>query len=319
MEYKDYYKILGVERKATQDEIKRAYRKQARSFHPDVNKEAGAEAKFKDAGEAYEVLKDPEKRAAYDELGANWQQGQQFRPPPNWDAGFEFSGGGYTGADASQFSDFFEQMFGGMRGGGGPGAGFGANREFHAQGQDHHAKIEIDLRDAYSGAKRAITLRSPEIDGQGHVIVKDRTLNVTIPKGVREGQHIRLAGQGSPGMGKGPAGDLYLEVRFAPDPVFRVEGKDITIDLPVAPWEAALGASVKAPTPQGPVMLKIPPGSIKGRTMRLKGRGIPGSPPGDLHAVLKIVLPPADTEKAKEVYRQMERELPFNPRAGLGV
>jgi curved DNA-binding protein len=319
MEYKDYYKILGVERDATQDEIKRAYRKLARTFHPDVNKEAGAEAKFKDAGEAYEVLKDPEKRAAYNELGANWKQGQDFRPPPNWDAGFEFSGGGYTNADASQFSDFFEQMFGGMRGARGGGGGFSGHREFHAQGQDHHAKIEIDLADAFSGAKRAITLRMPEVDLQGHVVVKDRTLKVTIPKGAREGQHIRLAGQGAPGIGKGPAGDLYLEVRFAPDPLYRVEGKDITLDLPVAPWEAALGASVKVPTPAGLVMLKIPPNSTKGRTMRLKGRGLPGKPPGDFYAVLKIVLPPADTDKAKEVYKQMERELPFDPRAGLGV
>jgi curved DNA-binding protein len=326
MEYKDYYKILGVERTATQDEIKRAYRKMARTYHPDVNKEEGAEAKFKDAGEAYEVLKDPEKRAAYDELGANWQQGQQFRPPPNWDAGFEFSGGGYTQADASQFSDFFEEMFGGMRGarggagfGGAGGGGFAGHREFHAQGQDHHAKVEIDLRDAYGGAKRAITLRVPEVDAGGHVVVKNRTLNVTIPKGVREGQSIRLAGQGSPGMGKGPAGDLYLEVRFAPDPLYRVEGRDVSLDVPIAPWEAALGASIKVPTPEGPVMLKVPPGSTAGRTMRLKGRGLPGKPPGDLHAVLKVVLPPAETDKAKELYREMEREMPFNPRAGLGV
>lgn len=319
MEYKDYYKILGVERGATQDEIKRAYRKQARTYHPDVNKDAGAEAKFKDAGEAYEVLKDPEKRAAYDELGPNWQQGQEFRPPPNWDAGFEFSGGGYTGGDAAQFSDFFESLFGGMRGARGGGAGGFARHEFHAQGQDHHAKIEIDLRDAYSGGKRAITLRVPEVDAQGHVAVKDRTLNVTIPKGVRAGQHIRLAGQGAPGMGKGPAGDLYLEVVFAPDPVFRVEGRDLYLDLPIAPWEAALGASVKAPTPEGPVMLKVPPGTTKERTLRLKGRGLPGSPPGDLHAVLKIVLPPAASDKARELYQEMEREMPFNPRAGLGV
>ena len=319
MEYKDYYKILGVERTATQDEIKRAYRKQARAFHPDVSKEAGAEAKFKDAGEAYEVLKDPEKRAAYDELGANWKQGQEFRPPPNWDAGFEYSGGGFEGAEAAQFSDFFEQMFGGMRGGRSGGGGFAGQREFHAQGQDHHAKIEIDLRDAYTGAKRAITLRMPEVDPQGHVVVKDRTLNVTIPKGVREGQHIRLAGQGAPGIGKGPAGDLYLEVRFAPDPVFRVDGRDVYVDLPIAPWEGALGASIKAPTPDGAVMLKVPPGTTKERTLRLKGRGIPGKPPGDLHAVLKIVLPPATSDKAKELYQQMERELPFNPRAGMGV
>jgi len=321
MEYKDYYKILGVERSASQDDIKRAYRKLARTYHPDVNKEAGAEAKFKDAGEAYEVLKDPEKRAAYDELGANWQQGQQFRPPPNWDAGFEFSGGGYTDADPSQFSDFFEGLFGQRTAGGRTAhgrSGF-AHREFHAPGEDHHAKVVIPLRDAYTGAKREITLRVPELDDTGHVAVKDRTLSVTIPKGIREGQHIRLAGQGSPGMGKGQPGDLYLEVAFAPDPHFRVDGKDVYLDLPVTPWEAALGASVKAPTPEGAVMLKIPPGSTKGRTMRLKGKGIPGNPPGDMHAVLKIELPPADTDKAKELYKEMERELPFNPRAGLGV
>jgi curved DNA-binding protein len=325
MEYKDYYKILGVERNATQDDIKRAYRKLARTFHPDVNKEAGAEAKFKDAGEAYEVLKDPEKRAAYDELGANWKQGQDFRPPPNWDAGFEFSGGGYTDADASQFSDFFEQMFGGMRGGAaGAGArtrahrGF-AQREFNAKGENHHAKVEIPLKDAFTGSKRPLTLRMPKVGEDGHIAYKERTLNVTIPKGVREGQNIRLAGQGAPGIGKGPAGDLFLEVRFAPDPKFRVDGKDVYIDLPVAPWEAALGASVKAPTPDGAVMLKIPPGTTKERTLRLKGRGIPGNPPGDLHAVLKIVLPPATTDKAKELYQQMERELPFDPRADLGV
>lgn len=319
MEYKDYYKILGVERNASQDDIKRAYRKMARTFHPDVNKEAGAEAKFKDAGEAYEVLKDPEKRAAYDQLGANWQQGQDFRPPPNWDAGFEYSGGGYTEADPAQFSDFFEGLFGRTRSGGGAGRSGFTRREFHAQGEDHHAKIVIPLQDTYTGAKRDITLRVPELDDAGHVAVKDRTLSVTIPKGIREGQHIRLAGQGSPGIGKGQPGDLYLEVAFAPDPIFRVEGKDVTFDLPITPWEAALGASIKAPTPDGAVMLKVPPNSTKGRTMRLKGKGIPGNPPGDLNAVLKIELPPADTDKAKELYKEMERELPFNPRASLGV
>jgi curved DNA-binding protein len=319
MEYKDYYEILGVERNATQDEIKRAYRKLARTYHPDVNKEADAEAKFKETGEAYEVLKDPEKRTAYDQLGANWQQGQEFRAPPNWDAGFEFSGGGYTEGDPSQFSDFFDSLFGDARMGGGQGGPFARRAQFHAEGQDHHAKIEIDLRDAFTGSKRTITLRTPKVDSEGHVGLKERTLNVSIPKGVREGQHIRLAGQGSPGIGKGTAGDLYLEVRFAPHRLFRVEGRDVYMDLPVAPWEAALGASVKVPTPEGAVMLKIPPGSTQGRTMRLKGRGTPASPPGDFYAVLKIVLPPADSEKAKELYRQMERQLPFDTRAGLGV
>ncbi len=228
MEYKDYYKILGVERGATQDEIKRAYRKLARTYHPDINKEAGAEAKFKETGEAYEVLKDPEKRAAYDELGANWKQGQEFRPPPNWDAGFEYSGGGVSQGRGAQFSDFFEQMFGGMPGGGGGrGGGFGGNREFHAQGQDHHAKVEIDVRDAYSGAKRSITLRVPEVDAQGHVVVKNRTLNVTIPKGVREGQHIRLAGQGAPGMGKGRPAISISRCSSRQIPCYRVDGKDI--------------------------------------------------------------------------------------------
>ncbi|MBA1333147.1 cytochrome C biogenesis protein, partial [Candidatus Endoriftia persephone str. Guaymas] len=199
MEYKDYYKIMGVEKGATQDEIKRAYRKLARKYHPDVSKEPNAETKFKEVGEAYEVLKDPEKRAAYDQLGANWKAGQEFRPPPDWDAGFEFRGGGFTPRDASAFSDFFETLFG--RGGSG---GFAdarrAGPHFRTQGVDHHAKVLIDLEDAFHGATRTITLRAPELDAQGHVITHERTLNVRIPKGVKQGQQIRLVGQGSPGV-----------------------------------------------------------------------------------------------------------------------
>lgn len=320
MEYKDYYKILGVARNATQDEIKRAYRKLARKYHPDVSKEADAEAKFKEVGEAYEVLKDPEKRAAYDQLGADWKAGQEFRPPPGWDAGFEFSGGGFTGGDASAFSDFFETLFGrgygGMHGGQAGGrTGFRAQ----ARGEDHHAKVMIDLEDAYSGATRSITLRVPEVDAQGRVHTRERTLNVRIPKGIKEGQHIRLAGQGAPGMGGAPAGDLYLEVAFRPHPLYSVEGRDVYLDLPIAPWEAALGATVKVPTPAGVVDMKIPPGSASGRKLRLKGRGIPADPPGDLYVVLQVVVPPADTERAKSLYREMERELAFNPRQRLGV
>lgn len=320
MEYKDYYKILGVARNATQDEIKRAYRKLARKYHPDVSKEADAEAKFKEVGEAYEVLKDPEKRAAYDQLGADWKAGQEFRPPPGWDAGFEFSGGGFTGGDASAFSDFFETLFG--RGYGGMHGGHAGGRSgFRAQarGEDHHAKVMIDLEDAYSGATRSITLRVPEVDAQGRVHTRERTLNVRIPKGIKEGQHIRLAGQGAPGMGGAPAGDLYLEVTFRPHPLYRVEGRDVYLDLPIAPWEAALGATVKVPTPAGVVDMKIPPGSASGRKLRLKGRGIPAAPPGDFYVVLQVVVPPADTERAKSLYREMERELAFNPRQRLGV
>lgn len=317
MEYKDYYNVLGVARNATQDDIKRAYRKLARKYHPDVSKEPHAEAKFKEVGEAYEVLKDPEKRAAYDQLGSNWKAGQDFRPPPDWDTGFEFSGGGFTGGDASDFSDFFETLFG--RGFGGPGRRAGGRTSFHAKGQDHSAKVLIDLEDAFTGATRSITLRVPEVDGQGHVVTRERTLNVRIPKGVKEGQLIRLAGQGAPGMGSGEAGDLYLEVGFRPHPYYRAEGRDVYLDLPIAPWEAALGATVKAPTPVGAVDLKIPAGSDSGRKLRLKGRGIPGDPPGDLYAVLRVVAPAAATERAKTLYRQLAEEQRFNPRQSLGV
>jgi curved DNA-binding protein len=310
MEFKDYYTIMGVARDATQDEIKRAYRKLARKYHPDVSKEPDAEARFKELGEAYEVLKDPEKRAAYDQLGANWKAGQEFRPPPDWDAGFEFSGG-Y--ADSGAFSDFFESLFGRS------GAGRPGGATFHARGEDHHARILIDLEDAYHGATRTISLHAPQLDGQGHVRIREHTLSVRIPKGVRQGQHIRLAGQGTPGLGGGPAGDLYLEVVFKPHRLYRVDGRDLYLDLPLAPWEAALGAKVKVPTPEGVVDLTVPAGSAAGRKLRLKGRGIPGNPAGDLYVELQIALPPAETEAAREFYRTMQQELAFNPRSRLGV
>lgn len=316
MEFRDYYELMGVDRNATQDEIKRAYRKLARKYHPDISKEPDAEKKFKEMGEAYEVLKDPEKRAAYDQLGKNYKAGQDFTPPPGWDAGFEFSGAGFGDtADASAFSDFFESLFG--RGGftqqRGPTGGF------HARGQDHHAKILIDLEDAIHGASRTITLQVPEVDDQGHVHTRTRTLNVNIPKGVKQGQQIRLAGQGAPGIGQGGTGDLYLEIAFNPHNLYRVEGRDIYLDLPVAPWEAALGSTVKVPTPNGIVEMKIPADSGSGKKMRLKGRGIPGKITGDFYVVLKISLPQADSDKAKAIYEQMKTELNFNPRRNLGV
>jgi curved DNA-binding protein len=318
MEFKDYYDIMGVARDATQDEVKRAYRKLARKYHPDVSKEKNAEARFKEVGEAYEVLGDAEKRAAYDQLGANWKQGQDFRPPPDWNTGFEFQGGGFTGGDSAEFSDFFESLFG--RGGFRSGGRAGGGGSFHAQGQDRHARVLIDLEDSYSGATRTITLRVPDVDAQGRVSTKDHTLSVTIPKGIRPGQHLRLAGQGSPGLGQGKAGDLFLEVEFKPHAHYRVEERDVFLELPVAPWEAALGASVKVPTPAGAVEMKIPPGSTSGRKLRLKGRGLPGSPAGDFYVELQIAVPPAVNAESKALYSNMaEAFKSFNPREKLGV
>jgi curved DNA-binding protein len=312
VEFKDYYQVVGVEKSAPADEIKKAYRKLARKYHPDVSKEADAEKRMKEVNEAYAVLSDPEKRAAYDQLGSRWQTGQDFQPPPGWDAGFEFSGDGAHGAQAADFSDFFASLFG--RAGRDSGTG-----DYQMRGGDHHAKILIDLSDAYHGATRTITLRAAKLDASGHVVTEERTLNVQIPKSVKEGQHIRLAGQGSPGMGGGPAGDLYLEVHFSPDPRYRVEGRDVYETVPVAPWEATLGASIEVPTPSGNVQVKVPAGSQAGRKLRLKGRGIPGNPPGDLYLVLEVVLPPADTDKARQIYQTMARELAFNPRQKLEV
>jgi len=315
MQYKDYYKIMGLSRDSTQDEVKRAYRKLARKYHPDVSKERDAEAKFKELGEAYEVLKDPQKRAAYDKLGSSWKAGEEFRPPPNWDEGFEFKGGGYTDTDAGAFSDFFEQLFGraGFHAGGrGP-------RGAHARGQDSHAKIYIDLEDSFQGATRNISLSTPAVDTHGYVQVKHRSLNIKIPKGIKPGQHIRLAGQGDPGSGGGAAGDLLLEIAFNRHPLYRVSETDIYLDLPVTPWEAALGAKIKAPTPEGNIDLKIPPNSRQGTKLRLKGRGLPAKSPGDFFVVLQIALPPANTEPAKAAYQQMQQELNFNPRLSLGV
>ena len=312
MKFKDYYETLGVKRDATQDQIKSAYRKLARKFHPDVSKEADAAARFKEMGEAYKVLKDPESRASYDQLGANWKNGQDFQPPPNADAGFEFGGrGGHAGfGDSSDFGDYFEQMFGQQ-------TGFKQRGRRHAQGEDHHAKVQIDLEDAYRGAERNISLRMPVVDDSGHLVTKDRTLSVNIPKGIRAGQTLRLSGQGGPGVGEGKNGDLYLEIVFRPHPRYRVDGRDVYIDLPLAPWEAALGASVNVAIPEGSVELTIPPNSVAGRKLRLKGKGIPGKEAGDLYVVLNIVLPPADTEQAKEAYRKLQEALPFNPRNSL--
>jgi len=314
MEYKDYYKILGVERSASADEIKRSYRKLARKYHPDVSKEPKAEDRFKEVQEAYEVLRDPEKRKAYDQLGSNWRAGQEFRPPPGWERDFHFRAGRGAGgpADSGIFSDFFEQLFGGR------GFGFdfgGAGRT--ARGEDVQHQVEISLEEAYSGTTRTLQMQSPEVDRTGRVSNRTRTLNVRIPAGVADGQRIRLSGQGSPGMAGGTAGDLYLQVAVRPHPRYRLVGRNIEIDLPVAPWEAALGARVQVPTPGGKVSLTVPPGSQGGSRLRLKGRGLPGRKPGDLYVVLKIVNPPAEDPSAKALFERMAREVSFDPRVGL--
>jgi curved DNA-binding protein len=329
MDFKDYYAALGVERTASEDDIKRAYRKLARKYHPDVSKEPDAEARFKDVGEAYEVLKDPEKRAAYDEAARRWQQGDRGPaggPPPGWDAGFEFRNADFGDAAGEDYSDFFESLFGEhLRGArqarhahraGGAGHRGGAPRAM--AGEDHHAKIAIDLEDAYRGAQRTLTLRMPVTDSDGRVQMQQRQVEVTIPKGIRAGQHLRLAGQGGAGYGGGPAGDLYLEVEIAPHALYRIDGRDVLLDLAVAPWEAALGAGVVVPTPDGSVELQVPAGSKAGRRLRLRGKGLPGAPPGDFYVVLTIALPEAGDDATRDAYRALQAAAKgFAPRAAL--
>ncbi len=314
MDYKDYYAILGVDKTATEKDIKLAFRKLARKYHPDLNKDEGAEAKFKEIGEANDVLSDPEKRTAYDQIGQGGPEGFQGGPAGSQSAG-----------QSQDFSDMFEDLFRNARQQGARHQGAQHQRgpraqpNMNARGQDHHARIEIDITDTFSGAKRSISMQAPEMGDDGHVMLKTRTLDVTIPKGMREGQSIRLKKQGSPGYGKGDPGDLYLEISFKPHKFYHAEGTDLYLNLPVTPWEAALGGKIKAPTPGGMVDLNIPANSKQGRKLRLKGRGIPAKTPGDLYVVVQIALPPADNDKAKELYKTMAKELNFNPRAHMAA
>ena len=307
MKYRDYYDILGVARDASQDDIKRAYRRLARKYHPDVSKEETAEKKFQELGEAYEVLKDPEKREAYDKFGSNWEHGQDFQPPPHDPNGFEFRGGGFTGAADGTYSDFFESLFGAARG----QSSSAGSTSFRMKGEDQHAKIVIRLADAYHGTKQTITLSR----GGGQT----RNLEITVPKGVIEGQRIRLEGQGMEGYGGEPAGDLFLEIAFAEDPIFHAEKQDIHMELPVTPWEAALGASITVPTLDGKVQLKIPAGSQGGNKLRLKGKGLSTAKrKGDQIVTLRIFVPEAKTEEQKALYREMATLMSVNPRNKLG-
>ncbi len=303
MEYSDYYKMLGVERSASKDEIKKAYRKLARKYHPDVSKERDAENKFKEIGEAYEVLRDDEKRASYDQLGSNWKQGQNFTPPPGF-GGASYSGG--FGSGGASFSDFFESMFGG---GGNAGGGFNQGGFRPSKGQDQLVSIKVDIEDAYGGASRTLNLTS----GLGGASKK---IKVCIPKGIKEGQKIRLAGQGGAGSG-GQAGDLQLEVSFRTHPLYRLDGSDIYLDLPITPWEAALGATIDVPTPGGRIGIKVPKGSDSGKKLRLKGRGLPSSPTGDFYVVLKLTVPKADSDEARALFEEMHEKLNYNPRPNM--
>ena len=338
MEFKDYYQTLGVAPTANADEIKKAYRKLARKYHPDVSKEPDAITRMTAVNEANAVLSDPEKRAAYDRLAQapHGAPGQNFRPPPHWDAGFEFSDGagshGAQGGAPDEYSDFFEQLFGrtarGRAGSGAFGAGAahgtdgaGGQQSHATRGTDHHARIELDLVDAYQGATRTITLQSAHQADDGSLVRGERSLEVKIPQGVREGQLIRLAGHGSPGWGGGAAGDLFLEVLFKPDPRWRAEGRDVYQPLSVTPWEAALGASVQVGTPGGSLIeVTVPAGWKVGRKLRLKGRGIPGKPAGDLYLELHLAPPPANDDAGRAAYASLAQAFAhFDPRTPQGA
>lgn len=320
MEFKDYYLVMGVEKSATPDDIKRAHRKLARKYHPDVSNEKNAEARFKELAEAYDVLKDPEKRAAYDRLGTNYKAGQEFQPPPDW-AGRPSENGQYSqrfeDGDGQDHSAFFDALFRGM--GRGQSAGQKRSHEaFDMRGQDQHAKIQIEIEDSYKGATRTLQLRVQSQGSDGLSRLEDRTIEFVIPKGIRAGQHIRLAAQGGPGMGKGSPGDLYLDVEMLPHQLYRTDGYDVLMDLPIAPWEAALGAEVVAPTPTGQVEIKIPAGSINSRKLRVKGRGLPGKTPGDFYFVLKITQPIASSDADKKAYANLHTAFnTFNPRTQI--
>lgn len=305
MEYKDYYKIMGLERGASQEEIKRAYRKLARKYHPDVSKEADAEANFKELGEAYEILKDPEKRAKYDQYGQYWKEQGQAQAGSRQQYYQHFDQG-----DAAGFEDFINSIF--------------KNRYrqeqpfFYDQGQDIYAKLTISLEESFHGAEKTLQLQVPATDKYGNVDYQPRAVKVRIPRGISNKQQIRLKGQGGKGAGH-HAGDLYIEIHVTPHPWFHLQKKDIHLQVPIAPWEAALGATIRVPTLAGPVNLKIPKLSQSGKQMRLKGRGLPGHPPGDQYITLQIVIPPIENEQANKLYEQLAKTIHFNPREKLGV
>jgi curved DNA-binding protein len=328
VKFRDYYEILSVPRTATQEEIQRAYRKLARKYHPDVNKDQDAEDKFKEIGEAYEVLRDPDKRKRYDQLGADWKAGQEFRPPPGWEVHFDYgpgAGGGEAESfwgGAGKFSDFFELLFGGRQfreafRHGGPYQR--AEPQWRQRGMDQEAIIRITLEEAFHGASKMITLQSQTFTPEGQVKTAHKNYDIKIPQGILSGQKIRLAGQGGEGIGGGAKGDIYLKVEIEPHPRYRLEGSDLYLDLPVTAWEAALGAEIRLATLSGPVTLKVPPGSRSGQKLRLRGKGMPHpqGAPGDLYVVISIQVPRKLTPKEQKLYEELQRVSTFNPREGM--
>lgn len=306
MKYKDYYGVMGLDRKASAEDIKKAYRKLARKYHPDVSKESDAEEKFKEIGEAYETLKDPEKRAAYDQLGSH-RPGQDFRPPPGWEQQF---GGGAFSFDDLDLGDLFAGLAGGRhRASRGDG-------KIRMPGQDYEVTAHITLEDAYRGAEVDLELTVPEYDERGFPHRVQRAFKARIPKGATDGQRLRLPGKGGKGLNGGRDGDLYLNIALHPHRLFRVSGHDLFFDLPLAPWEAVLGATVQAPTLGGPVRVKVPPGAHAGQQLRLAGRGLPKphAGEGDLFAIVQIAVPTVTVERERALYRQLAEASTFNPR-----
>lgn len=315
MEYKDYYQILGVAKDASAEDIKKAFRKLARKYHPDISKEPDAAAKMAEVNEANAVLSDPEKRKAYDQLGDASQYRQSdagFQPPPGWDSqNFHFRQSSEGDPNHTDYSSFFEELFGRAQ---------NARRRGpppDMRGQDQHASIELDLPDSYNGGMRVLRLRGVRLDAQGHAVEDERELQVTIPKGVYEGQMIRLAGQGMPGYGQAEPGDLLLEVRFKDDKRWHVQGKDVYQQLPLAPWEAALGGPVEFDTLAGPLEINIPASTQTGRKLRVKGKGLPSRTPGDLYLVVQIIVPPVFNDAQRQAYETLSKAFEGrNPRTG---
>ena len=307
MKYQDYYQSLGIARDASEADITKAYRKLAHKYHPDVSKEPDAEEKFKQIAEAYKTLKDPEKRAAYDQLGQH-AAGEEFRPPPDWQQQYARSP---SSADDIDLAELFAGLRSGRHGTG------GSSQTLHWPGQDFEVPVQISLEDAYRGTEISLTLRMPEYDEQGVPRAVPQTIKARIPKGATDGQRLRLPGRGGKGFGGGRAGDLYLDISLRPHALFRASGHDLFLDLPLAPWEAALGTNVEVPTLAGPVRLKIAPGTVAGRQLRLAKRGLPKPQggEGDLYAIVQIVVPAQNSDAELAAYRQLAEQSSFQPRA----